>query len=208
MLTFQPKWRVIGKLAEHTEEEVRNEPMLLGADRGFAWESGGPITREFIGAALSPDVPWVIDSKVVMLFPGMWPCIPGWHHDDVPRTRPLDGQPNYNDPANKAEHVMAVVGDCSLTEFVDETVQLPEVPLARKVYQIWDRYLEAMRPGTATVKSCDVVSFTWEALHRGTPATKQGWRFFIRASTSTTRKPRNEVRRQVQVYLKDPSLGW
>lgn len=206
-MRFIPSWTVVGKMKARAEHEVRAEPMLFAADRVFAWDHGGPLTREFIGSMLGPDVPWVIDSKVVMLMPGFWPCIPGWHHDDVPRTR-SDGQPNYDSPEYSARHAMAIVGDCSLTEFVAEPVDLPPVPVGRTVYQAWDRMLEAMRPATKFLADRDIVCFDAGDFHRGSPATKPGWRWFIRATTDTKRPVMNEVRTQVQVYLSDPSVGW
>jgi hypothetical protein len=103
---------------------------------------------------------------------------------------------------------MAVVGDASLTEFVAETVEVPDIPLGRTVYQVWDRVLEALRPATWRVQDGEVVRFHWNDFHRGMPATKAGWRFFIRATMNTDREWKNERRTQVQVYLDDPSVGW
>lgn len=36
--------------------------------------------------------------------PGMFLAIPGWHHDNVPRTV-NNGQPNYKDPQNHTDFV-------------------------------------------------------------------------------------------------------
>ncbi len=203
-MRFTPGWRVAGQLAARTQDEIRAEPMVFACDFRHAQEYGGPITREFLGLLALSD--WVIDSKTVMLMPGFWPCIPGWHHDDVPRTR-RDGQPDYN-AGGPAEHTMAFVGDASRTEFIAATVDVPEIPLGRTVYKAWDRYLEALAPPTAFIEERAVVRFDANDFHRGTAATKSGWRFFIRASRYTTRKPANERRTQVQVYLSDPSEGW
>lgn len=204
-MRFEPHWQVTGAMTPRSQDEIRKEPMLFACNFHRAKELGGPITREFLGKL--PLADYVIDSKVAMLMPGFWPCIPGWHHDDVPRTR-ADGQPNYESPEYRARHVMAIVGDASLTEFIAEPVELPPVPIGRTIYQAWDRMLDAMRPRTAFLKDCDVVSFTAGDFHRGSPATKAGWRFFIRATTCTTRPVMNERRTQVQVYLADPSVGW
>jgi hypothetical protein len=71
-----------------TQDEIKREPMLHRATAQFALENGGPLTRSFL---LSLQLAWsadiLVDSRVHMLMPGMWPCIPGWHHDDVPRSR-------------------------------------------------------------------------------------------------------------------------
>lgn len=47
-----------------------------------------------------------------------------------------------------------------------------------------------------------------ESWHRGSPATKNGWRFFIRASINHGRKIENQQRYQVQVYLNDMNTSW
>lgn len=77
-------------------EIVKNEPMLFSCDLDATRELGGPITRAWLDAILTDASigPYIIDTRVHMLMPGFWPCIPGWHHDDVPRERE-DGQPDY-----------------------------------------------------------------------------------------------------------------
>ena len=93
-------------LPQFTQLEVKNEPMLWQCDRKFAYENGGPITRAFLDAIkktnLADDL--IIDTRTHMLMPGWWPAIPGYHHDDVPRTR-ADKQPNYENPEYKSENI-------------------------------------------------------------------------------------------------------
>ncbi len=204
-MRFEADGKIIGVLPDYDQEAIRNEPMLFSASVDFAKINGGPITNAFLYYIVGDD--WIVDSKTVMLMRGMFPCIPGWHHDDVPRTR-ADGQPNYDTPEYRSEHIASVVGDASLTEYISQAVEVPEIPIGRKIYQAWDRYLEALDPLRQQVSSGDVVSFSWQTFHRGMKATKNGWRFFIRASRNTTRPFKNEIRKQVQVYLDDASLGW
>jgi len=203
---FRPMRKVLGELPTFRQDEVRREPMVFAADFAGAIEMGGPITVAFM-RFLDPKKAWVIDSKTVMLMEGMYPCIPGWHHDDVPRNTP-DGQPNYMNPDYLSSHVMAIVGEGSQTEYVDQEVTLPPVEGGRIIYQVWDRVLDAMRPRVYTVPYRQVLGFEWSDLHRGTKAVKNGWRFFIRASTNTRREVKNERRTQVQVYMDDASRGW
>lgn len=197
-----------------TVNEIKNEPMLFSCDWEAAHEFGGPLTRSFLGALVNrwdPDGV-IIDSRVHMLMPGWFPCIPGWHHDDVPRTR-LDGQPNYEAPEYKAEHCMALVGgEICPTEFALGRHELPDVPLGDVFYRRWhpivdqqvlDRELRLWRAPTNRL-----VFFDWETMHQGTKAVADGWRWFIRASRNTHRKPTNELRRQVQVYMERPMDGW
>ena len=52
----------------------------------------------------------VIDTKVVMLMPGMYPCIGGWHADAIERK---NGQPDLstlND--NKGTHFIYSASTC------------------------------------------------------------------------------------------------
>lgn len=197
-------------------EVVKNEPMLFSCDIATARRKGGPITKSFLHAL--SQTPWgrdkgvVVDSRVHMLMPGWWPCIPGWHHDDVPRSR-ADGQPNYDTPEYKAEHVMAIVGDAECrTEFAVGTADLPDVPHGKVIYGEWHPYVDAlvdagMLHAWKPPKN-RLVFFDWLSLHQGTQALTGGWRWFIRASRNTARKPTNELRRQVQVYLARPMGGW
>lgn len=94
-----------------TLEQIKNEPMLFSCDCIHARRLGGPITHAFLDSLptdwlLADD--FVVDSRVHMLMPGWFPAIPGYHHDDVPRSRE-DGQPDYIAPAYRSEHVMMLV---------------------------------------------------------------------------------------------------
>jgi hypothetical protein len=198
-----------------TSLEVKNEPMLFSCDFEAASRLGGPLTQRFI-YALTPD--WreaedlILDSRVHMLMPGWYPCIPGWHHDDVPRSR-SDGQPNYVSPEYESEHVMALMGDnCAPTEFAIGTCELPDVPIGKTIYKEWHPIVERMvRNQELKLRVAPMhklLGFDNQTFHQGVRATSGGWRFFIRASRYTHREPVNEVRRQVQVYLEVPMEGW
>lgn len=143
-----------------------------------------------------------------MLMPGWYPCIPGWHLDDVPRTR-ADGQPDHVDPAYRAEHVMSIVGDASRTRFGLGQIELPEPDLnAGATYGIWHQTVEDSSLKPFDVEPGTLVEFNDQSWHKGMPATKAGWRWFIRATRNTHRRPTNEIRRQVQVYLPAVDAGW
>lgn len=194
------------------EMAVKNEPMLFSCDAKHASELGGPITHEFLNL-LSPD--WknaIFDSRVHMLMPDWWPCIPGWHHDDVPRTR-TDGQPNYHDPANVTEHAMFLVnGKIAPTKFALGQVELHEPSSGQTIYRDWHNVVEYLieqgELATMNAPSNQVIYFNHQTFHRGVQAVGNGWRFFIRATKNSQRKPTNELRKQVQVYLSYPEMGW
>ena len=195
---------------------VKNEPMLFSCSADAARKLGGPITRSFLDRLElvwdldEPDV--VIDSRVHMLMTGWWPCIPGWHHDDVPRSR-SDGQPNYVDPEYRSEHCMALAGaDVCPTEFAIGQHALPDVASGRVVYRDWHPMVEdQVRTGRLRLwraPTWRLIFFDWQSMHQGTQAIGDGWRWFVRASRSTNRQQFNEVRRQVQVYMDRPNDGW
>lgn len=51
------------------------------------------IFNSFPSTAQYPRYRYVVDVKVHMLMPGMWPCIPNWHKDLIPRDVNLTEQP-------------------------------------------------------------------------------------------------------------------
>jgi hypothetical protein len=204
------------------ESHVKNEPMLFNCDYDAAMQLGGPITQFFAARCFAHCGPedLVIDTRVHMLMPGWWPCIPGWHHDDVPRLRD-DGQPWYpelegeHSSLYRSRHLMAIVGsDASLTEFAIGEAEFPAIPPGEIGYKIWhpivdayvaDGTLELVRAGVG-----EMIAFDDRSWHQGVRATGNGWRWFGRASYATDRARHvtNEVRRQVQVYLENPMEGW
>lgn len=155
----------------------------------------------------------VIDSRVHMLMPGWFPCIPGFHHDDVPRSG-RNGQPNYFNPEYKSEHILALVnGDICATEFALGEIELPDVTEGI-YYKQWHPMVEqAIKDGKLKSwqpKGNAIVYFDWQTFHQGVRATQNGWRWFCRVSWNTDRAKNctNEIRRQVQVYLEHPMEGW
>src|SRR6185436_5216061 len=84
----------------------------------------------------------IIDSRSHMfVVQGSYPCIPGFHHDDVIRSR-SDGQPDYSNENNRAEHCMALInGNIAPTQFLLGEFVLPYVPEGKKVYKTWDKLL-------------------------------------------------------------------
>lgn len=203
--------------------QLKNEPMLFNCDLAAAERLGGAITWNFID--LLPEE-WrlsdiVVDSRVHMLMSGWYPCIPGWHHDDVPRTRP-DGQPNYTPGQFRSEHIMALVnGDICPTLFALGKGRFIEPAPGAIVYKHFHHQVEGMlmdgELDPVSAPSNRLIRFDDRTWHRGTKAVANGWRFFIRASRyfapDGTPVPRgnprtNEVRRQVQVYMDSVNAGW
>lgn len=205
------------------DNEVKNEPMLFNNDIDGAWANGRRLTRCFLNK-LPED--WfngqlVIDSRVHMLMPGWYPCIPGWHHDDVPRIR-SDGQPEYEAPTDRAEHILMLVNaHLAPTEFALGSAPFDVPPLGEVIYENWHSEVNlAIKAQELVVHSAPdktLVKFDDRTWHRGVAATGNGWRFFIRASRyfdkdgnpiARRNKRTNEVRNQVQIYMSAENAGW
>lgn len=226
-MRFSSAFTVGSKLSNRSWEKVRDEPMLFDCSGLAAFDLGGPITREFIaklglelfkmGKGLD-DV--VFDSRVHMLKPGWYPCIPGFHHDDVPRLSE-DGQPWYEEYRGphpelyRSQHCLAIVGDdICRTEFAvgeaDFTIPAP----GNILYKVWHKEVtELIDLGELKKASAPMnrlVFFDDRAWHQGTPSVGDGWRWFGRASWNTGRRRKctNQIRTQVQVYLEHPMEGW
>lgn len=226
-MLFQSKHSLVDVMQARSACDIEREPMFYRASQPFAMEHGGPLTREFLriltmqASALSlRGAPVVIDSRTHMLMRGWWPCIPGWHHDDVPRDTP-NGQPNYDRPAYRARHLMCVIDAVdaptgALPQFIAGAVDVPW-PLSSNVvvYGAWDSHINALAGTTQAklmqidqVESRNVVTFDCDAFHRGMPARNTGWRWFIRATWDTHVQPEDKVRRNANVYLAAPAAGW
>ena len=204
-----------------TQEQVKNEPMFFNSSLAYAYEQGGPITRAFIDTFLddNEDISiqnyredFVFDSRVHMLMPGWFPCIPGFHHDDVPRGE--NGQPNYVDPPYRSKHVMGMVnGDICPTQFALGHASL-EIPDRDIIYKHWHKDVEQLvadgKLELIDAPSGVLIYFDCDTLHQGQRARANGWRWFGRLSWRTDRADHvtNEIRRQVQVYLEYPMEGW
>lgn len=121
-----------------SEDQIKNEPMFFSCNREFVMKHGGPLSINFLNN-LSNEFEnandLIIDSRVHMLMKGWFPCIPGYHHDDVPRG--ANGQPYYNNPSYLAKHCMALQnGKIAPTEFALGESVFPDVEEGQTYYKI------------------------------------------------------------------------
>lgn len=211
--SFTSAVRVAGEFQKSwTQTEIKNEPMLFNCSVSFAMHEAGPITRAFLDA-LPPS--WaeqsrdlIIDSRVHMLMPGWFACIPGWHHDDV--ARDASGQPNYDHQPYRSRHLLGLVNaEICPTVFAVGRHTLPKV--SGTVYKAWHPLVEQqIRDGVLErreARSGLIYSFGWDTMHAGQRAVARGWRWFIRV-TKRHHNHTNEIRNQVNVYLDSPFAGW
>lgn len=208
-MKIKSKINIGSQLDPADQSLIKKETMLFRATKGFAQVNGGELTQRFLSK-----LPWdnvLIDSRTHMLMPGMYPCIPGWHHDDVPRDR-SDGQPNYENPIYKSQHCMAIWGDCSLTEFAIGEYDFSIPPVGMKIYKNISPIVDGLCDNGILNKIIapehHLIYFDWNTWHRGAATTKTGFRFFIRATKNSNLKPQNEIRYNANVYMPVLEEGW
>lgn len=194
-------------------ESLRTLPQFFRATPEFVWRLGGPIYRKFLSAIqFSGEFKYIsIDSRVHMLMPGWYPCIPGWHCDDF--YRPNGQQPDLVNVPPMVHYAM-VLGSTAFTEFISKPIELPSPDTFnsdRPLYAHYNEYIEQLKQfklATIHVKSGEIIRFTGLDFHRGTAATNSSWRLFVRATESDIQEPYNELRTQTQVYMPSPFEGW
>lgn len=215
VVDFNPRIETIGHLPEFSMEEIRGEPMLFTCDMEYTRKNCGPITTAFLNAVglaeyidiIPSGLHVVMDCRTTMTFPGMYPSIPGWHCDDFNRSEKY-GQPSLDDRDKRIKHAMAIVGEgdgVSRTEFITEACAVPVDPA--DVWHSLDKAIETdfQHLKRRYIANREVITFSQESIHRATNSLKHGWRWFGRISL-TYRKPQNEIRKQVQVYI--DKNGW
>ena len=195
-------------------DSIKNEPMLYGASWAWANDNAGPITKavmheiqaqvfgECVEHALRGYHP-VIDTKSVLLMPGQYPCIPGWHCDGV--VRPSRGeQPDLSTLWEPIHHYTCVISENggSGTQFAKgrHAIEVAED-------SVWKSVDEQLKDcNWIPAESGRVYRFRRNQLHRGNRASKRGWRYFFRLSFYHM-PAANEIRKQVQIYA-DTGMGW
>jgi len=206
-------------------DDIINEPMLFSSSMEFARKNGGKITNTLLDKldnlffwdeyeiyhSEKGYVP-VIDTKVVMLMKDQYPCIPGWHCDGVPR-EDKHSQPNMNLLNEDIYHLLCTVSDnekgVSNTKFVKTPFSMKLNDNEKVWGQVNKKVEEYIKDGsieTMETKDNMLYLFRRDSIHSGQPAKRNGWRFFFRLSFYHT-PPKNEIRKQVQVYA-NPNKGW
>lgn len=195
-------------------DDIRAFPQFYRCSPRFALPRANPDLRAAIEYVLASALTrhWKhisIDTRISMLMPGMYPCIPGWHCDDF--WRPTGQQPDLGS-APDMEHVAVVFGATSFTRYVKEPIELglptAEALDGQPLYRVMHEAIETLRPQTFQVRDGEAWRFTQRSWHRGESATERGWRCFFRLTGSDHLEPVNEVRTQSQVYLTEPFSGW
>ena len=219
MTRFTPNAQMVAN-SEGYDDRINEEPMLYGASIDFAREQGGPITNNILDVlevdgdefrekcfehSLLGYHP-IIDTKSVLLMPGMYPCIPGWHCDGVIRNG-RNSQPDLNTLDAPIQHYICTVSDVSVADHCGTDIATEAVELDVDPDRVWGSVNEQIHDiNHRTPRPGEIWTFTRSTLHRGQQCTKRQWRYFFRMSFYHM-PAMNEIRQQVQVYS-DPNKGW
>jgi hypothetical protein len=130
-----------------------------------------------------PQENYLVDVKIHMLIPGMYPCIPDWHTDFQPRDEDL----KRTKTVECSRKMYMWLSGPPATEYLDS-----EGNIYKKKAGQWN-------------------TFTRNDVHRGTKATEHTWRCFIRVIPKDFvhkgTKNTNQIRRHTQVYLPE-NYNW
>lgn len=213
-----------------SQDAIENTFNLRQVSLEDAARYGGRITREALGAMnFHGDRKYiVVDTKVHFLLPGMYPSIPGWHTDGVPRGESLrpdgKGAPQVwamerTDISQPRYHLLVTgaSNNCQ-TVFLDGPIELNTVDLVRggtqDLYANMTRMVnEAVKNGQGTFSPDEgvVVEWDWWTVHTAQKAGTSGWRYLIRVTETDYIKPRTSpsdfIRTQNNVYS-PIEYGW
>lgn len=220
-MLFKSDLKLITKLDELKNCDVRSLPQFFRCDEKFVRTLRcNQIDLIMDSLPKHPEYKYLsIDSKTHMLFKDFYPNIPSWHCDDFYRTKESRMQPDLENILREAPSLnyMVLIGDSSLTEFLNEDVWLPTGTELLKLntgkphyceYDIKiDKLITENKLTTHFIRPERLYGFGPLCFHRAQGATKNGWRYFIRFTFSNHYEPKNELRYQSQVYTRD-NASW
>lgn len=188
------------------------ERMLYQSSTEFAFENGGEWTNEcleILYEELSTG-DWLdlrIDTRVHMLKPGWYPCIPGWHGDFIKRDD--NGDLVYRDGIDQRVRHFALCSHSPTTKFLrDRQIEMKKGGWGHVSRTIEDR--GDLEP--YNIPAGELVEFNSRELHKGTKCEEAGWRYFFRATLFPPEDERrgetmDKIRWQTQVYAPE-NKGW
>lgn len=123
----------------------------------------------------------IIDLRFHYLKTGYLPSMDCWHLD-------------FFSPEEKDNEVyLCCLGDCSLTEVLVSTVEVSDInPNDNPTFERWDSEIENQSYSSVVVSPSNIYQYTPQTFHKGTPATHDGIRIFMRACCLPTVKHANE----------------
>ena len=156
---------------------------------------------------------WELDIKVHMLMPGQFPCIPNWHCDNVPRD---ESGLRYDLVRDDVPPMYLWISAGPETEFLANPLVMDHRPGS---HQEVARFIQSLEPRSALpggVETRTIEPNAWYSMdqttpHRGTQASKAGWRVFARLTPKVlapARPVNSVIRRHAQVYMDAVEFGW
>lgn len=213
---FQP-----GKFPTLTTKVLLEERSLFNCTEKFVHEQAGPLVclaleqiqekyARGIELAKEHGLSAVIDVRVQRLMPEMYPSIPGWHCDAVPRDV-YTGQPNFKAIDPHSFHVALLLSSepagVSNTEYV-KAVLKPTLFSKDHVYKDLHQQIEKLKPDTVIVRDGNFVWFTPKSIHRARPVVRRGVRLFMRYSLIHSKSYANMLNPEQMVYVISEENGW
>ncbi|UJJ22092.1 hypothetical protein [Erwinia phage Virsaitis27] len=206
-----------------TQNDIKNAPGLWNASVDVAMNFGGAITQAALASMnLGMDYNHItVDVKTHLLQPGMFPAIPGWHTDGVPRggsMSPARGTPNIfkqEEGRSPRYHLMVLGCDCPTMFVKNRNIEL-NVP-CQPDGSLYKRVSEQMARTRRHLETYEVIpgiiyEWDWWELHTAQAARSAGWRYLIRVTESDYLEPQkdlNEIfRKQQQVFVTSDQFGW
>lgn len=210
-------------LGTRTIPELAAEPSLFSCSLEQADAMGGEITQDVLiairthcgaemRAAYAAGLHEVIDVRVQRLMPGMFPSIPGWHCDSVPRSHYF-AQPDFALLNPASCHFTCLVDTDETAIGIANTVFLNE-PITftfDNTQPVWRQLHQQIENGPHRVwyaKPGMVVQFSSRTPHKATACVRRGWRYFFRMSMYHNPPIVNKVPSCQQVYVLSEENGW
>jgi hypothetical protein len=215
-ILFSPDVKALGVVFPKpaTLQQMAGEPCLFSCDWATALQQGGPFTAAIL--AKLDECGYVtegavIDVRVQRLMPGMYPSIPGWHCDGVPRDTYF-AQPDFTKADKTMRHVTLIHSTAddwvSRTQFTEEAMSAELTPEAGMIYKQLHDQIEAYDTGRFQVEPGVAYAFSHFQPHRTMPTTTRGWRMFFRLSYYHNPPVANKIESVQQVYLLSEANGW
>lgn len=205
-----------------SDDEIRATHGLHCADVDDVVRYGGDVSRYALSCCpIKHDRAYVVvDVKVHMLMRGMWPAIPGWHTDGVPRSH--DGSPMGDLPPDLSRqeglrspryHLVVFGGANSQTRFVRDRDVVLDLPAGVDLYAAMTRQVSTREDLTFYDCPVDqVATWDWWEIHSATEARANGWRYLMRVTETDHLAPKKDlrdvIRTQQMAYMTSPEFGW
>tara|TARA_R110000782_G_scaffold184388_2_gene274756 strand:+ start:115893 stop:116591 length:699 start_codon:yes stop_codon:yes gene_type:complete len=210
-----------------TIKELSGERSVHGCSPQWVIDNGTPIIKELTKFALGVSnhhytkpqgYSLVVDARVQRMMPGMFPSIPGWHCDAVPRAD-YHSQPDLSRINPNARHFITTLstvdGGVSNTLYMKKPLTVDfhhSEPVWQQAHRACVKvksdpynFSSHFRPGL----DGEMMIIGADTLHTAQACRERGWRLFFRMSMMHT-KPINEGKfvDQQQVYILSEENGW